>query len=439
MITHIGTHDVVASAMFLLAFTAGARATPASPPVSPTIATLEQSVKQGKAGAEAEFWTRVQRSGTPLVEPIDGDTANVLFTFVWRGDSATRHVALVNAAVASDAPAEALLAHVAGTNVWYRSYPARADVRFAYELSPNDNLVPFDEVTDWGARSATFRRDPFNARVYHATIFGRDVSYAEGPRAPAEEWIAARASVPKGRVEQTTLASKILGTTRDVWIYTPAGYDSLSRGSDRLPLLLTFDGGEYVESVPGPTILDNLIAAKRIAPMVAVFVGSPEGQRDIELGANERHAEFIATELMPWVRTRVRIAASPQRNVVAGSSLGGLAAAFVAHRHPELFGNVLSQSGAFMYSAADDPRAERLTRDIAAAPRREIAFYLEAGIFEAGRFMKGVDLLTSNRHLRDTLRAKGYRVTYTEFAGGHSDLNWRSGFPRGLIALIGRP
>ena len=436
MITHTRTRGALASAMLLSTALAGAGAAP--PPVSPAIATLEQSVKQGKPGAETEFWARVQRAGTPLVEPIAGDTANVLFTFVWRGDSATRHVALVNAAVAGDVPAEALLTHVAGTNVWYRSYPARADARFAYELSPNDNLIPFEEVTDWGARAATFRRDPLNARVYHATIFGRDVSYAEGPRAPAEEWIAARPGVAKGRVEQTTFASKLLGTTREVWIYTPPGFDSLASG-EGLPLLLTFDGGEYVESVPTPTILDNLIAAKRIAPMVAVFVGSPEGQRDIELGANPRHAEFIATELVPWVRSRVRITSSPARNVVAGSSLGGLAAAFVATRHPELFGNVLSQSGAFMYSAADDPNAERLTRDIAAAPRKEVAFYLEAGIFEAGRFMKGVDLLTSNRHLRDTLRAKGYRVTYTEFAGGHSDLNWRSGFPRGLMALVGRP
>ena len=74
----------------------------------------------------------------------------------------------------------------------------------------------------------------------------------------------------------------------------------------------------------------------------------------------------------------------------------------------------------------------------AAAPRRDIAYYLEAGIFEAGRYEKGVDLLGSNRHLRDALRAKGYRVTYDEFAGGHSDLNWRSGFARGLLALVGR-
>jgi enterochelin esterase-like enzyme len=40
--------------------------------------------------------------------------------------------------------------------------------------------------------------------------------------------------------------------------------------------------------------------------------------------------------------------------------------------------------------------------------------------------------------LRDVLNAKGNRVTYDEFAGGHDDLSWRTGFSRGLLALIGR-
>ena len=438
MTTLIGARALNRTSVLLAAAIVVA-AQPVRPPgPSPTVAALEEAVRQGRPGVERDFWEKVKRAGAPLVEPIAGDTANVLFTFVWRGDSATRNVALVNAAVASEEPAQALLTHVAGTDVWYRSYEARADARFAYELSVNDNLVPFDQVTDWGARSATFHTDPFNKRLYEATIFGRNVSYAEGPRAPREEWIEARPGVPKGRVEQTTVESKLLGTARYVWIYTPPGYDTLARAGE-LPLLLTFDGGEFVGSVPVPTILDNLIAARRIAPMVALFVGSPEGQRDVELAANARYAEFIATELVPWARSRLRIATSPERNVVAGSSLGGLAAAFVAHRHPELFGNVLSQSGAFMFSPSDDPKPERLARDVAAGPRSNVAFYLEAGIYEIGRMEKGVDLLTSNRHLRDALREKGYRVTYDEFAGGHSDLNWRSGFAKGLLALVGRP
>jgi enterochelin esterase family protein len=262
------------------------------------------------------------------------------------------------------------------------------------------------------------------------------VSVAEGPRAPRDEWSDARPGVARGRVEQMTVKSDLLGTTRDVWVYTPPGYDSLTK-SGGLPLLLTFDGGEYVSSIHAPIILDNLIAAKRIAPMIGVFVGSADNQRDVELGGNERYVQFLVTELLPPVRAKYRLADSPRGNVVAGSSLGGLAAAFVANEHPELFGNVLSQSGAFMFAAPGEQTPERIKRDIEAAPKRDIAYYLEAGIYENERLENGVDLLSSNRHLRDALTTKGYRVTYDEYAGGHSDLNWRSGFSKGLIALVG--
>ncbi|MBW8768186.1 MAG: DUF3327 domain-containing protein [Gemmatimonadetes bacterium] len=406
-------------------------------PDSPAITALRKSAQKDARAAEAQFWTTVQRVGTPLVEPIPGDTANVLFTFLWHGDSATKHVALVNTAIASIEPAQALLTRIGGTDVWYRSYVGRADSRFSYELSPNDNLVSFNDVTDWGERSATFRKDPFNKHV-HASGFGREQSVAEGPRARRDEWGDERASVARGHVDKTTIASKLLGNTRDVWIYTPPGYDTLARGGG-LPLLLTFDGGEYVSSIPVPTMLDNLIAAKRVAPMVAVFVASPDEQRNTELNQNEHFAEFLATELIPWVRSKYAIASSPAHNVVAGSSMGGLAAAFVANRHPEIFGNVLSQSGAFMFAAPGEQSPERMKRDIEAAPKRDVAYYLEAGIYEQGRLDEGgVDLLASNRHLRDVLKAKGYRLTYDEYAGGHDDLAWRSGFSKGLLALVGK-
>ena len=105
---------IVAYALMLLAalpFAAsiGARTTP--PPVldSPAISALRKSAQKDARVAEAQFWTTVQRVGTPLVEPIRGNSTDVLMTFLWRGDSATKNVALVNTAIASYVPAEALL------------------------------------------------------------------------------------------------------------------------------------------------------------------------------------------------------------------------------------------------------------------------------------------------------------------------------------------
>jgi enterochelin esterase-like enzyme len=408
-------------------------------PLSPTIAALQHAIAQGQTGAESQFWIRVQQTGSPLIEPAEGATGDILITFLWKGDADTHNVVLVNTAIASSDFRESQLARLAGTNIWYRTYAAPASARFVYELSVNDDMTPFDQVTDWGKRTSTFHADPTNQRMFRSTIFGgRALSYVEGPKAPPEHWIEPQAATVKGHVEQAPFASKQLGNTRYVWIYTPPDFEALKRAPG-LPLLLVFDGGEYVSSVPTPTILDNLIAAKRIPAMLALFVGNADGQRDEELNANAKFADCIANELIPWARERYQISSSPSNNVVAGSSSGGLAAAFVAHQYPNLFGNVLSQSGAYFFAPSAEEEPELLPRTFSTARRSDIRFYIEVGTLEANReSFKGVNMVSSNRHFRDVLVARGYSVTYREFVGGHSDLNWRSGFAEGLLALVGR-
>lgn len=61
-----------------------------------------------------------------------------------------------------------------------------------------------------------------------------------------------------------------------------------------------------------------------------------------------------------------------------------------------------------------------------------ISFYMEIGLFETDR---PFDPLSQNRRLRDVLRAKGYPVVYSEYAGGHEYLCWRGSLADGLLAL----
>jgi enterochelin esterase-like enzyme len=408
--------------------------------LSPSIAALRRALAEGASNAELDFWTHVQKTGSPLIETSEGSSQNILITFVWEGDSDTRNVVLVNTAIASSDFAEAQLGRIAGTNVWYRTYLGRSDARFAYELSVNDDMTPFDQVLDWGKRTSTFHADPMNRRVFRSTIMGgRAISYVEGPNAPPESWINPQSGTPKGHLDKIQFESKQLGNTRDVWIYTPPEFETLKHAKTALPLLVVFDGGEYVSSVPTPTILDNLLAARRIPPMVAIFLGSPDGQRDQELNANAHFADFIATELVPWARERYPVSSTPAQNIIAGSSSGGLAATLIAYKYPNIFGNVLSQSGAYFFSPSTEEEPELLPRMFANSPPRAVRFYIEVGALESNReAFKGVKMLSSNRHFRDVLRARGYPVTYHEFFGGHSDLNWRGGFADGILALLGR-
>jgi enterochelin esterase family protein len=81
-----------------------------------------------------------------------------------------------------------------------------------------------------------------------------------------------------------------------------------------------------------------------------------------------------------------------------------------------------------------------LQRKFIASPRVPVQFYMNAGVFEAA-FWGGpggvAGILESNRHMRDVLLAKGYKVTYQEFVGGHDYLSWRGLLADGLIALFG--
>ena len=71
--------------------------------------------------------------------------------------------------------------------------------------------------------------------------------------------------------------------------------------------------------------------------------------RDRDLVCSAPFADFLAQELVSWVRAKYRIGEQPTQVVLASSSDGGLCAAYTAWKHPKVFGNVLSQSGNLPY------------------------------------------------------------------------------------------
>jgi enterochelin esterase family protein len=115
----------------------------------------------------------------------------------------------------------------------------------------------------------------------------------------------------------------------------------------------------------------------------------------------------------------------------------------MALRYPNIFGNVLSQSGAVWWSpgmdlgeqdATDEPNW--LARQFVASPKSAVRFYLEAGTFEVEIFGRGSGILEANRQLRDVLLAKGYQVHYQQIVGGHDLISWRGTIADGLLALM---
>jgi CubicO group peptidase (beta-lactamase class C family)/enterochelin esterase-like enzyme len=405
---------------------------------SPRLLSLRRALDAGDRDALGRFWREVAERGAPLVEPLDGDNDYVLVTFLWRARFETRNVVVVHWArfYSLDRLDDYKMVRLGDTDLWYRTLRIRRDARFVYRLSPNDPLR-FGGTAD-AQRGASAQADPLNPRRWPDADSRQ--SLLELPGAPPQPWVVRRTGVPAGTVQKHRLASPRLGNERDIFVYTPAGYDK-STGS--LALLVLFDAKDRLSDagVPTPVILDNLMAEGRIPPMVAVLIANPTPQaRSRELPCNPDFAEFLHRELIPWVGERYRITSDPGRRIISGASYGALAATYAALRHPETFGNVLAQSGSFRWDPAPHEDGERnfLARQFVAAAKLPIRFYLDAGLDEMPLVNRGGGILEESRHLRDVLRAKGYEVHYQEFAGGHDEVNWRVTFPDGLIALIGQ-
>jgi enterochelin esterase family protein len=426
-----------------------ARAGIDAPPASPRLQELVAAIANGDRTATDNFWRTLEEAHAPLIEQPDGASSpDVLMTFLWRAlpDQDAVNVRVIPGELTSWDQVGDPLQRLARTDVWYRTYRISRQARFTYYLAWPEGAVPrTDKIHRLTARTGLVYEavaDPRARRTYVQEREGvrRLFSYAEGPDAPAEPFVTFREGIARGNVDTFDVDSTILANQRKVSVYTPPGYRKQGRAYG---LLLMFDRLSYTSDVPTPTILDNMLADKAIPPMVAVLIDSrvtndPDGDaRSRELPPNDKYQSFLRDELLPLIRKRYHVSADPKRNVVAGSSYGGLAATYTALSNPSVFGNVVSQSGSYWWSPGWDnavfldENAGWTIKKVASLPRRPINFYMDVGAWESA------DMLLPNRILRSVLEGKGYEVTYREFVGGHDYVIWRSTLSDGLIAVLG--
>jgi enterochelin esterase-like enzyme len=250
-------------------------------------------------------------------------------------------------------------------------------------------------------------------------------------------WTEAQPGTAKGKVEMFSIEDNEYKRKRRVWVYTPPNYNRNSAAP--YSLLICFDGSSYINDIPAPTILDNLLAAHKIQPTVAVMVDNEEARLG-DLANHQTFVDFMSRDLLPWVRKTYHVAPDPDKTILCGYSVGGLAAAYVAFRRPDLFGNVLSQSGAFWRGnegGTDD--LEWLTMQFKNSPKLSLRFYLEVGALETGKTAGGPVFIEATRRLRQVLKDKGYDLRYEEIPGArHEPAHWRRQLAEGLIYLAGK-
>lgn len=386
---------------------------------SPRLRRLRAELAHDKAAAE-KFWRECEGK-SPLIEAVPGDAQRSLVTFLWRGDASVERIEVRGGPSTSAAtPFERL----ADTDVWYRSERAPNDSRFVYGLIVARSVERrYAEGQSRRVRVETYPLDPLNPRTFN----GGPV--VELPAAPEDQWHKEVAAESRGRLARHKIESAALGESRGVAVYTPKGFDR--NGPHALAVFL--DGEEAEKLLDLPTVLDNLVAAERIPPTVALLVDA-QGTRGRDLVFSDQFVTFLADELVPWVVKSQKLNVTPRTTLIGGASLGGLTAAYAAQQRPNVFGNVLSQSGSYWRRRSDASQAPEgwLPGKVATRERQPVRYYLEVGRFEAP------SMVENNRRLRDVLRAKGNDVVYDEYHGGHDHFNWRVSVGQGIIALLGQ-
>lgn len=210
--------------------------------------------------------------------------------------------------------------------------------------------------------------DPRNPNIQPNLLSPTTVLHV--PAATPQPWDLT--DIPHGEVTHHLYQSKLAAkdgysTNRDLYVYTPPGYDA--KRKEAYPVLYLIHGfsdaaNGWVEAGQANLIFDSLLHDGKIRPFVVVM---PKGYGTMEmlettsrvrppaLGVKNQatFSEQMLHEILPMVEARYHIARDPAHRAMAGLSMGGGHSQYTGLNHPEVFGYVGMFSSGITSAAAD--------------------------------------------------------------------------------------
>lgn len=311
-------------------------------------------------------------------------------------------------------PGDLAFEPIAGTELWCLSIAVAPGSRIEYKL----------HVRRGG--DSHWITDPLNERLAHDPFGANSVAYAWGYSPPP--WTEHCVGTPRGRLEPIDVEPSGLPGPRTSQVYLPANFSP----NERYPVLVFHDGDDYVRYSSLLAVLDRLIAARDIPPLIAVLT-SPV-LRDEEYAANPAHASYLVENLLPAVERQFSIAT--ERRVLIGASLGAVSALATASWYPDAFFGLLLQSGSFVSHELHGHGRGELFRPVVKwlgefrAARGLVASraFVTCGLYES--------LVDQNRLLYPVLATRVEAIEYREARDGHNWQNWRDRLREGLTWLL---
>ena len=350
----------------------------------------------------------VDQNHFPLIEPGR-------VTFVYRGQAEEVYLRRWIAGLSTAQALEPL----EGCDLWALTMELPEKSRFEYKF----------EVVAKGERQLVL--DDLNGVLAHDPFGANSVCQGYGYERPG--WTLHDAEARSGRLATLKFASSTFQDTRELEIYLPARF----RRSRAYPLLVVHDGLDYMRYADLKNVLDNLIHRLEIPAMIVVLTQSPN--RLVEYTGNEQHARFLSEDLLSAVAAKFPLIDDRNARGLVGASLGGVAALHAASRYPRIHGQLLLQSGSFVFSDLGHhkkgPIFDPVVRFVNEYRNHPFAIaekiYMSCGMYES--------LIYENRSLVPLLQDQGMQIFFEEARDAHNWENWRDRLRQGLTWLFPGP
>jgi len=248
--------------------------------------------------------------------------------------------------------------------------------------------------------------------------------------------------VPHGAVAAVTYYSTALSKFRRMHVYTPPGYET---GSAKYPVFYLLHGAGdnddcWTSVGRAGFILDNLIAAKKVKPMVVVMpaghtsqsFGGGGGRGAAPAGGPAPVDDFVkdfVTDLMPYAESHYRVMTDRAHRAIAGLSMGGGQTLNIAIPHLDKFAyvGVFSSGLPGSFGRAGQPAPTGApaweTQHMAELDNASLKKGLKLFWFSTG---KEDGLMPTTTGSVELFKKHGFTPVFQESAGGHTWLNWRA-------------
>jgi enterochelin esterase family protein len=248
-------------------------------------------------------------------------------------------------------------------------------------------------------------------------------------------------NVAHGNVSKVWYNSSVIGFSRRMYVYTPAGYES---GTQKYPVFYLFHGAGGDEDAwtnmgRAAQIMDNLIALGKAKPMIVVMTNGNANQAgalnevppvptngEQGMAAYQRYAgkfeEHLVKDVVPYIEKNYRALSGKENRAIAGLSMGGGHTQTITNNNPGMFSYIGVFSMGIMNMGQQNADAEKLQKErvdkMTALNNSGYKLYW-IGCGKDDFVYKGVVTL------RETMDKIGMKYTYRESTGGHTWSNWR--------------